>query len=305
MHIGVDDAVAAVDSARMTAVLRPTPVQILRGYLVLPHAVPVIVVMAATAAFGLIAAGGWPGLSPMLRLLGAMFGAQIAIGAANELIDAGLDAVAKPEKPIPSGLVSRAGARIVAVSGAVAMAVLSLTFGLASFLLCALGTVVGVAYSLWFKRTIWSWIPYLVALPLLPIWVWTALDSVDPGLYAIYPIGAAAVIAVQIAQSLPDIEADRTSDIRTLAVVLGAERAQKACWLGITLAAVMASLLAPWTTDDPGWIWTGAVSALALVGVNILTWSRDRRRGGLTAFPYIAIAATVLGLAWTISVISR
>ena len=130
---------------------------------------PVLVVMAATAAFALIAAGGWPGIGAMLRLLGAMLGAQLAIGAVNELADAELDAVAKPDKPIPAGLVSRRGAGIVTGCGVSMMATLSITFGIASFLLCAVGTLTGIVYSLWLKRTIWSWVPYLVALPLLPI----------------------------------------------------------------------------------------------------------------------------------------
>src|SRR5688500_6395010 len=140
----------------------PTRRQIVRGYLVLPHAVPVLVVMAATAIFALIAAGGWPGVGPMGRLLGAMLGAQLAIGAGNELVDVDLDRLSKPDKPVAAGLVSRRGAGMVVVAGVVLLITLSLSFGFASLLLCALGTGTGIAYSLWFKRTIWSWIPYLV-----------------------------------------------------------------------------------------------------------------------------------------------
>jgi 4-hydroxybenzoate polyprenyltransferase len=289
----------------MATVRSPTRRQVIRGYLVLPHAVPVLVVMAATAAFGLIAAGGWPGLGPMLRLLGAMLGAQLAIGAVNELADADLDAVAKPDKPVSAGLVSRRGAGIMAGCGASMMAALSLTFGVASFLLCTLGTLVGIAYSLWFKRTIWSWVPYLVALPLLPIWVWTALDTVPRGLWAIYPIGAAAVIAVQIAQSLPDITVDRETGVRTLAVLLGEDRARLTCWGALLLAAALAALLSPWLTNEPAFVLVAVLLAAALVGIDAIVWSRGPRAGVLAAFPCIAIAAVILGIGWTVALVAR
>ncbi|MBA2290256.1 MAG: UbiA family prenyltransferase [Chloroflexia bacterium] len=287
----------------MTVSQRPSFRQVVHGYLVLPHAVPIIVVMTATAAFALVAASGWPGLGQMARLLGAMFGGQIAIGAVNELVDVELDRVAKPDKPIPAGLVSEHGARIMAITGVSEMTVLSLTFGVDAFLLCALGTGAGVVYSFWFKRTIWLWIPYLVALPLLPIWVWTALSEVDPGMFAIYPIGAAAVIAVQIAQSLPDVRADQESGVRTLAVALGSSRARNACWGAMILAASLAAALAPLLTTQPGRVWIAAVATYGLVGLNAFLWSRNARAGTMACFPCVAVSAGILGIGWTAALI--
>lgn len=269
----------------------------LRGYLLLPHAVPVVVVMAATAGFAVIAAGGGPG-GRLGWLLGAMLGAQLVIGVVNELTDADLDAIAKPAKPIPAGLVSPQGARVVMVAGLIAMAAFSLRLGVASFALCALGTGTGVAYSLWFKRSIWSWVPYLVALPLLPIWVWTALNAVDTGLFAIYPIGAAAIVAVQLAQSLPDVDIDRASGVRTLAVLLGSANARRACWGATLLAALLAAGLAPVLTDRPWRVWLAAGVSAGLVGVNAAIWHRDARAGAMSCFPYIASGAVVLGIGW-------
>ncbi|HEV2067869.1 MAG TPA: UbiA family prenyltransferase [Thermomicrobiales bacterium] len=290
-------------SSVMTPSRRPSRRETIRGYLVLPHAVPIIVVMGATAIFAPIAASGWPGIGPMMWLLGAMLGGQLAIGAINELIDADVDALVKPDKPIPAGLVSRRGARIMVFGGVLAMAVLSATFGLVSFLLCALGTGVGIAYSFWFKRSIWSWVPYLIALPLLPIWVWTALSSVRTGLFAIYPLGAAAVIAVQIAQSLPDVEADARSGVRTLAVALGPDRARRTCWGAMLLAALGAGLLARWFTGNAPLVWIAATVACGLVAVNAVLWRRDARAGAMACFPCIAVAAVTLGVGWTAALV--
>jgi 4-hydroxybenzoate polyprenyltransferase len=288
----------------MMSMTQPSRREILHGYLVLPHAVPIVVVMVATATFALIAAGGWPGTGTIVRLLGAMLGAQLAIGAMNEIVDADLDAIAKPDKPIPAGLVSRRGAGIVVVVGIVLMSALSLGFGVGSFLLCALGTGAGIAYSVWFKRTIWSWIPYLVALPLLPIWVWATLDTVRTGILAVYPIGVAAVVAVQIAQSFPDIEADRRTGVRTLAVALGATRARRVCWGAMILAVVLAVCLAPWLTDRPSLVWIAAPVPLALVALNSIVWRRHPQRGVMALFPCIAVGTAVLGAGWTAALVN-
>jgi 4-hydroxybenzoate polyprenyltransferase len=293
-----------VDAPSMTLSLRPTRRQVFFGYLTLPHVVPIAVVIFATAAFAEVATDGRVGLGQLAWLLGAMFGAQLAIGAVNELVDADLDAVAKPDKPIPAGLVSRGGARIVAISGVVLMAACSLCFSFEAFVLCAFGTGVGMAYSVWFKRTIWSWIPYLIALPLLPIWVWTALNTVEPGLFGIYPIGATAIIAVQIAQSLPDIAADRNSGVKTLAVVLGPSRARQVCWAAMIGSALLAAGLAPWLTDHPLRVWLAAFVACGLVGLNVAIWKRNPRSGALACFPCVAVGAVALGIGWTAALVN-
>ena len=291
------------DTPSMTHSLQPTRLQVLHGYLVLPHAVPIIVVMTATAAFALIAAGGWPGLGSMTRLLGAMLGGQLAVGAINELVDVELDRAGKPHKPIPSGLVTERGARIMAFGGLVIMTALSITFGLASFLLSALGTGTGIAYSLWFKRTIWSWVPYLIALPLLPIWVWTSLSEIDPGMFAVYPIGAMAVIAVQLAQSLPDVEGDRAAGVRTLAVALGEDRARIGCWGAMLIATALAAAFAPWLTDHPARVWVAAGIAIALVAANVALFRRNAQTGTMACFPLIAAAVVTLGVGWGLALI--
>ena len=140
----------------------------LQGYVLLPHLVPLLVVEAATVAFAVVAWGSLPPRSLLLPLVLAMLGGQLAIGALNELVDLPLDAVAKPQKPLPSGAVSIAGAREMVVVGLVMMTGFGLSFGLPAFALLALGTGLGLAYDLWLKRTSWSWLPYMVALPLLP-----------------------------------------------------------------------------------------------------------------------------------------
>lgn len=277
---------------------------VVRAYVLLPHAVPIIAVMSATAAFALIASGAWPGWVDIGALLLAMLGGQVSVGVVNELVDVDLDRVAKQHKPIPAGFVSERGARIMLVAGLAMMVLGSLRFSATAFSLCALGTGLGISYSLWFKRTPWSWVPYVLAIPLLPIWVWSALDEVPASLLALYPMAIPALIAVQLAQSIPDIEGDARNGVRTLAVVVGADGARLLCHGCILASTVLASVLAPMVLDDAVYGWIGSGVAVTLVAVNAGIWRRDEHQGRMSCFPLVAAAVVVLGVGWALAMVS-
>ncbi len=275
--------------------------QVIRAYLLLPHTVPIIVVLLATSGFAFVATDGNPGASALAYLLIAMLGGQLAVGATNELVDVELDRISKPHKPIPAGLVSRRGAFTVVLLGLVLMVLGSLRFSLLAGMLCGLGTGLGMAYSLWFKPTLWSWLPYVLAIPLLPIWVWEALASPDLTMFLLYPIAVPALIAVHIAQSIPDIDGDRRAGITNLTVWLGERRARSACWLlmitSISIAAISSYVL----SANPIWCLLACGIAVGLVGANSLLWQRNNRLGQTTCFPLVAAAVVLLGVGWTMS----
>ena len=193
----------------------------MRGYLLLPHLAPVLVVELATAAFAVIAWGGLPPAHLLGPLLLAMLGGQLAIGATNELVDLPFDTVGKPWKPLPSGDVSIRGAQVMVVIGLIMMVAFGWRFGILALGLLAAGTGLGIAYDLWFKRTVWSWLPYLLALPLLPIWVFASLGKPEPKLLLLYPLGALATVGVHFAQALPDVAIDRAAGLPTATSRLG------------------------------------------------------------------------------------
>jgi 4-hydroxybenzoate polyprenyltransferase len=274
---------------------------IIRAWLVLPHAVPILFVLLATAAFAFVATDGNPGAAPLASLLVAMLGGQLAVGATNEIVDVELDRISKPHKPLPSGLVSRRGAFSMVATGLALMVIGSLRFSLLAGLLCGLGTGIGITYSIWFKRTVWSWLPYVLAIPLLPVWVWVALASPPAAMMLLYPIAVPALIAVHIAQSIPDLDGDSRAGIRNLTVYLGDHRARLACWIlmGVSVSIAMLSSLS--MTASPLWCWVAGGGAFGLVGTNIWAWRRDRKLGQQTCFPLMAAAVVLIGLGWTIS----
>ena len=201
------------------------------GYLRLIHPVPVLFVMVGTALFGLLAADGSPEPPRFILMLVAMFGGQVAIGAHNEWRDRQHDAIHQPEKPIPSGLVEPGTVRPIIGAGLLVGAVAGALLGVWPLVLLLIGTASGFVYNLWLKRTPLSGLPYLVGLPLLPIWTTLVMDRFEADLLWLYPLGGAYVLAIHLAQSLPDIEGDRRSGTIGLAVALGARRASAAIWL--------------------------------------------------------------------------
>jgi 4-hydroxybenzoate polyprenyltransferase len=277
-----------------------------RGYLLLPHLAPVLVVELATAAFAVIAWGGLPPPHRLGPLLLAMLGGQLAIGATNELVDLPYDAVGKPWKPLPSCDVSIRGARAMLAVGLIMLVAFGSRFGALPFALLVLGTGLGIAYDLWFKRTVWSWLPYLLALPLLPIWVFASLGKPEPRLLLLYPLGALATVGVHFAQALPDVAIDRAAGLPTMTTRLGQRLTFVVAWL-TTLSAPPLAWLVAWRlgVDRPYVaIELAAALAVVLLAGNVILIVIHRPLGIAACFPLVALATLGCALGWTLIVSS-
>jgi 4-hydroxybenzoate polyprenyltransferase len=272
------------------------------AYATLPHFTPLATVVVVTGLLAWVIDGSSLSGSELSRLLLAMLGGQLVVGIGNELVDIETDRLSKPSKPIPAGLVSRRGAFLFGAGGLVLMLIAGSTFGILSFSLLLIGTGMGVAYSLWFKRSTFAWLPYLIALPLLPIWVAVSLSRFEPALLWLYPLGALAVLGVQLAQSIPDIEADRASGIDSVTTRLGERRALWLCWCSLlgSLGLALAGAVVRDGRYSP-MVWAGLV-VLTLVGLEIALYRWNRRVGVMAAFPCAAASVAVLGLVWVASI---
>lgn len=202
------------------------------------HPVPVVCVLLATAIFAVVAQ--WPPqLAALLRLLGAMAGIQIATGALNDYVDMPLDRQTKPWKPLVRGDLRPGTALLLTGAGLAAALLLVVPLGQPVALLAILGAGAGLIYNLALKGTRWSWLPYLVAVPLLPIWVWSALRGWDVRLLSLYPLGALMAVSLHLADTLPDIEADTQHGVRGVAHRLGPAYARLLCWLTALLPPLL------------------------------------------------------------------
>lgn len=277
-----------------------------RGYLVLPHLFAVVVVMLATAAFAVIAWRGVPPLRLLTPLLLAMLGGQLVIGVTNEIVDFADDVRYKPDKPLARGDVSLRGAEVMLLAGLGLMISSGLLLGWPSFALLILGSGLGIAYDLWLKRTRWSWLPYFLALPLVPIWVFVTLDRAEPPLLLLYPLGALATIGVHFAQALPDVSGDRAAGLVTPTSQLGVQRVFWFGWLATISAPMLAWIAAGWldVEGDTRAILVAMAVTLVLMALDLAVTFRNRNAGFRLCFPLIALATLVSGMAWVVTVTS-
>src|SRR5690606_8208932 len=130
---------------------------------------------------------------------------QFAIGLTNDIVDIEDDRVAKPWKPLVRGDHSPRVARRLAAGFAVGGLLLTLTLPPIAWAIGALGLASGLAYDLRLKRTDFSWLPYSIALPLVPIWVHTATEAWRASLWWAVPLGAILGLALHLANQAPDL----------------------------------------------------------------------------------------------------
>ena len=274
------------------------------GLIRLVHPFPSLLNASATA--GIAALAGAP--APTVVRLGlAMLAIQFSIGALNDLVDAPLDARQKPRKPIPRGLVRLRTAGAVAIGGAAIGVVLSAASGTATTI-AALGCLgLGFAYDLRLSRTPLSWLPLALALPLLPIYAWVgATGEIPEGLITLVPVGVLAGGGLALANGLVDLERDRSVDRRAIAVALGRRNAWLAQTLGLTVAALLAVMVAPQISSAAGseiavlrLVRIGGIGlgvAFLAIGAALLASGRPgvRERG----WELEAVGVAALGLGW-------
>jgi len=245
----------------------------------------------------MLLAGGT--VAKALALALGMICIQAAIGSVNDAVDAPVDALVKPGKPIPSGLVSRRGAVLVGVVAGVLGLVISLIVGgpvVAGLGIAVLGA--GLAYDLALKPTPYAGACYAVAFMAVPVYGWWgAAGELPPRPEILLPIAALAGPTLQLANGLVDLEADRLAGLRGPVVRLG--RGPTLVLLGILQSIVhsVAWLSVPRAEAAPG-----ALVAVVLAGILSATgWSlsatRDpaRREWGWRAQ---AASIVLLGAGW-------
>lgn len=172
-----------------------------------------------------VAHRGIPGAGVLARGLTVIAASQVAVGALNDFIDRADDAVAQPEKPIPSGLASARVALEMVAIGVVLCCGFALSFGLGSLAIAAVGLGSGLAYDLRLKRTLFSPVPYMVSFLSLLSWIWLVAGVLTWKIVFVYPFGVFLLLAAHLANALPDVDTDAALRQRGLAVVLGPRRA--------------------------------------------------------------------------------
>ncbi|MEO5884009.1 MAG: UbiA family prenyltransferase [Candidatus Limnocylindrales bacterium] len=242
------------------------------GLIRLVHPFPSLLDGLVVAGVAVVATGD---LSTALRLGASMTALQASIGAVNDLRDAPADAGHKPGKPLPAGIVGRHSAAALAASASGLGLLLAGPSGVVLIALAVVVLGIGYTYDLVAKGTAWSWVPFAVGIPILPLYGWLgAAGSVPTWFAALLPMALLAGGSLAIANARADMARDAAAGIGSVALALGSGRS----W------------------------WAGALSMGAAL-VLAVTWLLTTGRGTPVAAGIVSLgailAAAGLALAWT------
>ncbi|HYO50574.1 MAG TPA: UbiA family prenyltransferase, partial [Chloroflexia bacterium] len=205
------------------------------------HPAPSLITVVAAGAFVVLAARGLPPLGRLIHLLLVEAAMQFSISAYNDYFDRHVDA-ARADKPVATGIISPKVAWATGLVLGLAALLLALPFGLWFTLLTAIGLGGGLLYDAGLKYTAFSWLPFAVAFPTLPLWAWAGASpdgTFPPQLAWVVPVGSILVLGIHLADTIPDIAADTQAGVRGLAHRLGLARSLALCWTTFATATLL------------------------------------------------------------------
>jgi len=280
---------------------------LLYGFYLLCHPGPVLFHILAVTAFALLAA--WPHLvwSVLALVIAAHTAMQLSIAILNDYCDRQRDTLSKKHKPLPLGLVRPREALIAGILLMVVMVVLLLPLPPLALLISLLYLALGQGYNLGLKSTPLSGIVFALAIPLIPLYAFVGVGHITPFVLWLVPVAALLGVALNLANSLPDIEEDTASGAHTLAVVLGVKNTFLLCPVLLFLAALLVGLLAL-TQLVPAQPWvllpTLLLVCVAIVALLIVSGPRKPLKTRKTYFYVVVLTCLVLAAGWLISALS-
>ncbi|MFP4188845.1 MAG: geranylgeranylglycerol-phosphate geranylgeranyltransferase [Halobacteriales archaeon] len=257
---------------------------------------------AAVGALG-AAVGGYVGGSLSVSVAVAAVATAFGTGAGNavnDYYDADIDAVNRPDRPVPSGRISRIGAAYV--SAALFVAALALTLAFLPPLAVAIGVVnlaVLVVYSSHLKR-----VPLVgnVAVAYLAGSAFLFGGAAAGGVeftVALFALAALVNLGREIVKDVEDVEGDAAEGARTLPVVYG-ERPALVLASASVVAAVALSPVPYFVFDGFGVAYLAAVGvadAVLIEGVRRSWRSPSSSQKLLKVAMFVALVAFVVGRA--------
>jgi 4-hydroxybenzoate polyprenyltransferase len=304
-EVSMAESSPASGAARRPVTLRKH----LLGYVQVTHPLPSAMYVVGTALLSALAATathrGLDGGALAKALIG-VGAAQIAIGSFNDYRDRALDAASnRMEKPLVRGAISP---NEVVALGVTASVVVLAAFAMLGPLALALGILIeglGLAYDFRFKGTPWSAVLFACYFPLFPLLAWVVFGRWQPFLPWLLPIGAALGIAMNVANTLPDLEADLKAGMRGLPHLLGLRRGLLVAWA--TPPLVLALMLALHLTSivparGPGLL-VAAVAGIAVPLACVLLYRAQATPSTLrTTFLLQGVGVIALAGGWIASV---
>jgi 4-hydroxybenzoate polyprenyltransferase len=267
------------------------------AYWRLLHPVPSLLTVLVAGAFVLLAARGLPPIERFLLLLLIETLMQFSISALNDYFDRDVDR-GRPDKPVALGLIRPEVALWLGAAFGMGAVLLALPLGVWVTLLTAVGLAGGLLYDAGLKYTAFSWLPFALAFPTLPLWAWAgAYGSVPERLLWVWPVGAVLVIGIHLADTLPDLETDSAAGVRGLAHRLGPQVALFLCWGAFAGAVALTFALWAVIPYRVEWYVPGLVLGVLLIAGGIGVYLVNPGRVRLMSL-MLEIGAIALAVGW-------
>jgi geranylgeranylglycerol-phosphate geranylgeranyltransferase len=278
-----------------------TALRTLRGLVFVIHPFPALINALAGAFFYLIAADVTQRVAVASIFLSILL-IHASIGSMNDFCDIELDTKTKPRKPIVCGDIGPGVALVVSCVAAVAGALFSLSFNWSTLVVALAVLTSGMAYDFWAKGTVYSWVPYSVFIPALPVWAFVAADKFTPAVLFSFPLGTAMSLALNVANTIPDLQADTQYGLQGLAHRLGLEHSLLVLWSCFAVTIILLALTPGILGNDATYLLPGIVLGGVLLLVMILDRLLNRTDASLRRGWYLsAVIAAILGGAWVAS----
>lgn len=217
---------------------------------------------------------------------------QLSIGLSNDAIDAPRDrAVGRADKPVARGDVASTTAWAVAIGCLAASLILGAVLGPAPAAANTVFLAAGWLYNTGLKRTGWSVACYAVGFAAFPLVVILAATSTHDAGWAIPLAGGLLGVAAHVANALPDLEADRATDVRGFPHRLSIRA--NATVAGVCLAGASLVLVAWWAPPPAIALVTVVVTLGLSTAAAVAIVFRPRSRSTFA----LIIAAAVLAVA--------
>jgi 4-hydroxybenzoate polyprenyltransferase len=227
---------------------------------------------------------------------------QVSISALNDWADRERDA--GRNRPIPAGLLDSQfvlGLALICGVAAVALAALA-GQGILAVALVVTMTFAGWAYDLLLKPTPFSFVPFAIAFPLLPVWVGVLAERSLVSLLVFIFAGVPLSIAVHLADSIPDRDIDRKLGLRTSAVFLGWPLGEIAAGVLLVAGGLIAALVGR-DRVVTWWLLPLAVLGVALNYVNMHVGRRASAPRVLMLGKWTVVAMVLLSGAFVVGAV--
>jgi len=177
-------------------------------------------------------------------VVGFLVGFVIVAGsmAINDILDAEIDAINNPGRPIPSGRVSKVDAAIFAALMLTAGLALAFMLSITNFLIAAIAVGLMLYYNKFGKKTGLPGNAVVSANLAIPFIFGGAVGGINATLYVFATLSFLAGMGREIIKGMADVAGDSNRGVKTLAVTRGPRAASSAGALFFAAAVLLSAI---------------------------------------------------------------